>query len=294
MENTGILYVVATPIGNSKDLSPRAIDILSSVDVIAAEDTRRSIVLLNLLDIKNKLDSNHKFNEKGKAKYFIRLLQEGKNIAVISDAGTPCISDPGNELIKAAVDEGIKVVGIPGCCALTTALSVSGFDLSTFEFIGFLPRENNDRAKLMDKLRRNNTAKTFVFYESPLRISDAVQFFIDYDVQCSICVCNDISKLHEYIIRGTPSEVKDSLYQKFGDEPKGEYAVVFELAEEYRLLEKEHVFSPEAVLVEKMSSEDCSVKEAIELLLKDETNTYSKNELKKASLRLKKLFGDGD
>ena len=126
----GKLYIVATPIGNSKDMSPRGRQILADADMIAAEDTRRSMVLLNKLEIRNKLVSNHKFNEYGKAKYFINELLSGKNVAVISDAGTPCISDPGNELIKAAVEAGIPVIGVPGCCAAVTALSVSGFDLS--------------------------------------------------------------------------------------------------------------------------------------------------------------------
>ena len=138
----GKLYIVATPIGNSRDMSPRGREILSSVDVIAAEDTRRSMVLLGKLEIRNRLVSNHKFNEYGKAKYFISEMLAGKSVAVITDAGTPCISDPGNELIRAAVDAGIEVVGVPGCCAAVTALSVSGFDLSSFLFYGFFPREN--------------------------------------------------------------------------------------------------------------------------------------------------------
>ena len=144
MENCtqGTLYIVATPIGNSRDMSPRGKQILEEADIIAAEDTRRSMVLLNKLEIRNKLVSNHKFNEHGKAGWFIGELQAGKNVAVITDAGTPCISDPGSELINAAVAAGIRVVGIPGCCAAVNALAVSGFDLTTFMFLGFFPREN--------------------------------------------------------------------------------------------------------------------------------------------------------
>ena len=141
-KTTGTLYIVATPIGNSRDMSERGREILSTADIIAAEDTRRSVVLLNKLGIRgNSLSANHKFNEYGKAKWFIEQLASGKDIAVITDAGTPCISDPGNELIRAAIDAGIRVVGVPGCCAAVTALSISGFDLSTFFFFGFLPRE---------------------------------------------------------------------------------------------------------------------------------------------------------
>ena len=122
----GTLYIVATPIGNSRDMSARGIQILTECDMIAAEDTRRSMVLLNKLGIRNRLVSNHKFNEYGKSKYFINELKNGKSVAVITDAGTPCISDPGNELIKAAIEEGIRVIGIPGCCAAVNALSISG------------------------------------------------------------------------------------------------------------------------------------------------------------------------
>ena len=117
----GALYIVATPIGNSADLSPRGRKVLEEADIIAAEDTRRSMVLFNKLEIRNRLVSNHKFNEHGKAAWFIEQMQNGKNVAVITDAGTPCISDPGNELIRAAVKEGIQVIGIPGCCAAITA-----------------------------------------------------------------------------------------------------------------------------------------------------------------------------
>ena len=188
----GTLYIVATPIGNSQDMSPRGIKVLTEVDIIAAEDTRRSMILLNKLDIHNKLMANHKFNEHGKAKYFISELKEGKSIAVITDAGTPCISDPGNELIKAAVAEGIKVVGIPGCCAAVNALSISGFELSSFLFYGFFPRENPDRRKLLEQIRKGNT-RTFAFYESPKRIMELVEFFINEDAKVQMCLCNDMA-----------------------------------------------------------------------------------------------------
>ena len=178
----GTLYIVATPIGNSRDMSIRGRAILSDCDMIAAEDTRRSMVLLNKLGIRNRLVSNHKFNEYGKARFFLQALQEGKSVAVITDAGTPCISDPGNELIKAAVKEGIRVVGVPGCCAAVNALSISGFDLSSFLFFGFFPRENADRKKLLEKMRRGDT-KTFAFYESPKRIMDLVDFFLAVEAQ---------------------------------------------------------------------------------------------------------------
>ena len=284
----GTLYIVATPIGNSRDMSPRGTQILTDADIIAAEDTRRSMVLLNKLGIKNKLVSNHMFNEYGKAKYFIQEMKAGKSVAVITDAGTPCISDPGNELIKAAVEEGIRVVGIPGCCAAVNALAISGFDLSSFTFFGFFPRENADRRKLLEKLRRGDT-RTFAFYESPLRIMSLVDFFIESAADLRLCLCNDMTKLHEMSFRGTPAEVKEQLLAK-GNYDKGEYAVVLEVAPEYVFNKVEHTVSPEAMLVDAMVAGDLSAKEAVAAVLADENNSYSKNELKAAALRLKKMF----
>ena len=286
---TGTLYIVATPIGNSRDMSPRGIQILTDVDIIAAEDTRRSMVLMNKLEIHNKLASNHKFNEYGKAKYYINEMLSGKSVAVITDAGTPCISDPGNELIKAAVDAGIKVVGIPGCCAAVTALSISGFDLSTFLFLGFFPRENVERRRLLEKMRRGDT-RTFALYESPKRIMDLVDFFIDSDARCRMCLCNDLTKLHEMSFRGNPAEVKEQLLAK-GNYDKGEYAVVVEIDSDYIFNKVEHTVTAEAMLVDAMVSGGISAKEAVAAVMADENNSYSKNELKAAALNLKKLFG---
>ena len=287
---TGTLYIVATPIGNSRDMSPRGIQILSEVDIIAAEDTRRSMVLMNKLEIRNKLASNHKFNEYGKAKYFINEMLSGKSVAVITDAGTPCISDPGNELIKAAIEAGIRVVGIPGCCAAVNALSISGFDLSSFLFYGFFPRENAERRKLLNKMRRADT-RTFAFYESPKRIMELVDFFIEEDAAVELCLCNDMTKLHEMSFRGSPAQVKEQLEAK-GNYDKGEYAAVVELKSEYMFTRVEHVVSPEALLVEAMVKGNISPREAIAAVMADDVNTYSKNELKAAALSLKRLFGE--
>jgi len=288
-QTAGKLYIVATPIGNSRDMSARGIQILTDADIIAAEDTRRSMVLLNKLEIRNKLVSNHKFNEHGKAKYFISELKAGKSVAVITDAGTPCISDPGNELIKAAIDEGIDVVGIPGACAAVTALSISGFDLSTFLFYGFFPREAADRRRVLEKMREGFT-RTYVFYESPKRIMDAVDFLLEAGFDGQLCLCNDLTKLHEMTFRGTPAEVKAQLLAK-GNYDKGEFCLVLELAEEYMFRKREHTVTPEALLVDKMAQEGCRAKDAIKLVLADENNSYSKNELYAASLRLRELFG---
>ena len=292
MQQTGFgcLYIVATPIGNSADLSPRGRKILEEADLIAAEDTRRSMVLLNKLEIRNRLVSNHKFNEHGKANWFVQQMQEGKNVAVITDAGTPCISDPGNELIKAAVEAGIRVVGIPGCCAAVNALSVSGFDLSSFAFLGFFPRENAERIRLLELMRQDKATKTFALYESPKRIMSFVDFLISTGTRCNLCLMNDMTKLHEMSFRGSPIQVKEQLIAK-GNYEKGEYAIVLELDEDYRYQKQEHVVSPEAMLVEAMTA-GRDVKSAIAALLEDRNNSYSKNELKAAALHLKKMFGE--
>lgn len=288
-QQNGTLYIVATPIGNSRDMSERGREILETVDIIAAEDTRRSVVLLNKLGIRNDLSANHKFNEHGKAKWFLSQLLGGKSIAVITDAGTPCISDPGNELIKTAIENGVRVVGVPGACAAVTALSISGFDLSTFFFYGFFPRENADRRRVLDMMRKGAT-KTYAFYESPKRIMGAVEFLIDAGADVQLCLCNDMTKLHETTFRGTPAEVKEQLLAK-GNYEKGEYAMVAEVQNAYFLREVEHVSTPEAMLVDCMVKNVATAKDAIKLLLRDENNTYSKNELYAASLALKDLFG---
>ena len=286
---SGTLYIVATPIGNSKDMSSRGMHILSECDLIAAEDTRHSMIVLNKLGIRNRLVSNHKFNEFGKAKFFISELKSGKSVAVITDAGTPCISDPGNELIRAAIAEGIRVVGVPGCCAAVNALSVSGFDLSSFLFYGFFPRENADRRKLLEKMRRSDT-KTFCFYESPKRVMELVDFFIQSEAGVRLCLCNDMTKLHEMTFRGSPSQVKEQLLAK-GNYDKGEYAVIAELQDAYRITKAEHTVSAEALLIDTMVTKRLTnTKDAIASLLADEGNTYSKNELKAATLNLKSLL----
>ncbi len=284
----GCLYIVATPIGNSADLSPRGRKILEEADLIAAEDTRRSMVLLNKLEIRNRLVSNHKYNEHGKANWFVEQMQAGKNVAVITDAGTPCISDPGNELIRAAVAADIRVIGIPGCCAAVNALAVSGFDLSSFAFLGFFPRENAERLRLLKLMRQDRSTRTFALYESPKRIMSFVDFMIEAEACCNLCLMNDMTKLHEMSFRGTPSEVKDQLLAK-GNYEKGEYAIVLELEEDYRYQKQEHLVSPEAMIVDAMIG-GRDVKTAIAAVLEDQNNSYSKNELKAAALRLKRLF----
>ena len=178
---------------------------------------------------------------------------------------------------------------MPGCCAAVNALSISGFDLSSFLFYGFFPRETADRRRVLMMMRKGDTA-TYAFYESPKRIMSVIDFFIDEGAQLRLCLCNDMTKLHEMTFRGTPEEVKAQLIAKETYE-KGEYALIVEVCDDYRLREVEHITSPEALLVDCMVQNDCTAKDALKLLLKDENNTYSKNELYAAHLALKERFG---
>ena len=164
----GTLYIVSTPIGNLNDITNRAIDILNKVDICAAEDTRKSIKLFNAHNINTKLTSYHKFSEKTKTTGLIEMLLIGKDIAIISDAGTPLISDPGRYLVNGAIEEGIKIVPIPGVTSVITALSVSGFNIDNFKYFGFLPRKKNEREVLIQEICSSGI--TTVVFESGKRI----------------------------------------------------------------------------------------------------------------------------
>lgn len=286
--NGGELYVVATPIGRIVDLTVRAARVLEAVDLIAAEDSRRAYILLNILGIRKKVVSNQKFNEIQRADYFINELKSGKSVAVISDAGTPCISDPGNELIIRALEEGIKVVPVPGACAAVTGLSASGFDLRNFMFCGFFPKKNSEKKDELKRLQ-SGQCRTYVYYESPKRVIDTVKFFADEKVGCRICLCNDLTKNHERFYRGTPAEVLDELHSNENAE-KGEYALIVEIDPSYFLGENEHDYSPEALLVEEIISKGITIKEAINNVLESPFHQYQKNELKAAGIKLKNMF----
>lgn len=288
--NTGVLYIVSVPIGNYGDMTFRAREILENADYIASEDTRRSALLLRNLNIEinNRLISNHKFNEHAKTRYFINDLMDGKNVALITDAGTPCISDPGNELIKEAVRQGIRVSPVPGCCAAIAALSVCGFDLRSFSFYGFFPRDNAGKSRLIRDILRDSGVNTCVFYESPKRIIEAVTFFVDEGINCRMCLCNDLTKFYEYCYRGTPAEVLEELELR-GTYEKGEYVMVVEFTRDKESGGDKESLTPEALLTETMVSSGCTLKEAIKQLTAEKCR-YSKNELYDAGLRLKELF----
>ncbi len=215
MENeisSGTLYVVATPIGNLEDITYRAVRILKHVDLIAAEDTRHSKKLLSHLDIPTRLVSCHEHNETQKAPQLIKQLKEGQNIALISDAGTPCISDPGYTLVSEAAKEKIPIIPIPGCSAAITGLSVSGLPTDAFLFIGFLPKKKQKQQQTIQDL--SNQKATLIIYESPRRIIPLIEQLKQILGDRNACLGREITKLHEEFIRGTFSDIHKILQDK--------------------------------------------------------------------------------
>lgn len=219
----GKLYIVATPIGNLDDITYRAVKVLNNVDIIAAEDTRHTLGLLNHLNISKPLISYYKETEKVKAKIIIEKILEGKDVAVVSDAGTPGISDPGQEVIKQAIDQGIEIVPIPGACAAINALICSGFDTSEFVFIGFLSAKNTEKKKKLEKIK--NETRTMIFYEAPHKIEDTLKLMMEILGDRQISIAREITKIHEEFLRGHISEVLAKL------EIRGEMVIIVEGAD---------------------------------------------------------------
>ena len=280
------LYVVATPIGNLQDMTPRAVDTLRNVALIAAEDTRVTKKLLNVFEIDTPLTACHQHNEDTKGVWLAdKMLAENIDVAVTTDAGTPCISDPGYALVKACVERGIEVIPIPGCCASVSAMSVSGFDTREFAFYGFLPREKKDlREKLLSMARG---VKVAAVHESPYRVTELVAVIHDILPDTMISCSCDLTKLHEKTIRGTAGEVLQMLQDNPKTE-KGEYCLVLDFHGVTLPEEKAPAaeISLEARLVEQLL-EGLDLRDAqSELVLQGE----KKNAVKQAALRLKKLF----
>ena len=223
------LYVVATPIGNLGDMTPRAIETLKSVDLIAAEDTRVTRALLNHFGIDTPCVSNHQHNEEARASSLPqRMLDEELDVAVVTDAGTPCISDPGSVLAREAAAMGIEVLAVPGPTAMASALSVSGFDTREFAFYGFLPRQKKElREKLLSMKKSGNPIG--VVHESPHRVIELVRVICETLPGCRISASCDLTKLYEKTIRGTAEEVLDMLEANSKAE-KGEYCLVLDMS----------------------------------------------------------------
>ena len=221
-----MLYVVATPIGNLWDMSPRAVEVLKSVALIAAEDTRMTMKLTQRFGIETPLTSCHRHNEQGKAEGIVRrMLEEGIDVAVVTDAGTPAISDPGTILVRQAAEVGIEVVAVPGPSAMAAAMSVSGIDVTEFTFLGFLPREKKDlQAALRSAAQRTQAG---IVHESPYRVLDFMRVLADTLPQAYVSVSCDLSKLHELTLRGPVADVLARMQANEKTE-KGEYCIVID------------------------------------------------------------------
>ncbi|WP_454784831.1 16S rRNA (cytidine(1402)-2'-O)-methyltransferase [Legionella sp. WA2024007413] len=221
---TGTLYIVATPIGNREDITFRAIEVLKSVDFILAEDTRHSIQLLSSLGIKNNLESLHAHNENDKSKHIIEQLLSGKSIALISDAGTPLISDPGYLLVKLARQHQVPVIPIPGACALVTALCAAGIPTDSFLFLGFLPAKQQARKSKLESLR--SEPHTLIFYESTHRILNCIEDIgTIFGIECELVLAKELTKTFERFISGTTEEVKNWLLSASAH-VKGEFVLL--------------------------------------------------------------------
>lgn len=259
----GKIYLVATPIGNLEDITLRAIRILNEVDLIAAEDTRHTLGLLNHLEIKKPLVSYYKEIERKKSDYLIKEVLEGKNIAIVSDAGTPGISDPGEEIVKKAIEEDIEIIPIPGACAFVNALIASGFNTREFSFIGFLPVNKKEKKDKLELIK--NETRTLIFYEAPHKMKATLEAFRDVLGNRKIVLARELTKIHEEFIRSTIEEVLEK------EEYKGEFVILLEGAEE--------------------SKQDIELKSLNELSLKGHYEKYEKEGFEKKEI-IKKIAKD--
>lgn len=278
----GKLFLVPTPIGNLKDITLRALEVLEKVDIIAAEDTRQSLKLLNHFNIKKSLISYHQHNEKGKSESIIDKLKEGKNIALVSDAGTPGISDPGSVIVSKCIEEGISFEVLTGATAVTTALVYSGLNTSKFTFIGFLPRENKEKKYIINEIK--DRKETLIFYEAPHRLVHTLRFLRDSLGNRNIAICRELTKLHEEILRFTLEESID--YYEIKD-PKGEFVLVLEGKDEEEILNEERKTWINLSVEEHITmyiEEGLSKKDAIKKVAKD--RNLSKSEIYKYSIGL--------
>ena len=219
----GILYLCATPIGNLNDMSQRIIETLKDVDLIAAEDTRNSIKLLNHFNIDTPMTSYHEYNKVDKAKTLIGKLKEGTNIALITDAGTPAISDPGEVLVRMCMDEGITVTSLPGPCALITALTLSGLPTRRFCFEAFLPADKKERKRILEELK--NESRTIILYEAPHHLKGTLKELSDTLGDRKITLCRELTKKFESIM---PTNLSGAMSYYEENDPRGEYVLVIE------------------------------------------------------------------
>mgnify|MGYP001041589313 CR=1 FL=1 len=270
----GDLYIVATPIGNLEDITLRAIKTLEQVDIIAAEDTRHTLKLLNHLNINKPMISYHRHNEEIKTDELINRLVEGKNIALVSDAGTPVISDPGEEVVKKCLENNIKVVPIPGACAAITALIVSGIDAKEFTFLGFLPLNKKNRKEKLEQIKIGEN--TIILYEAPHKLIQTLEELRTITGNRRIVLAKELTKIHESYIIGTAEELKNEVQQ-----PKGEYVIVIEKNEKTAKQEQKELLNQLSIREHYKYYEKNGLdkKEIIKKIAKD--RNVSKNEIYK-------------
>lgn len=263
----GVLYLVATPIGNLEDMTYRAVRILKEVDLIAAEDTRNSIKLLNHFEIKTPMTSYHEHNKYEKAMILVGKLSEGLNIAVITDAGTPGISDPGEELVKQCYEAGIRVVPVPGACAAVNALIASGLSTRRFAFEAFLPVDKKDRKDIIEEIKRET--RTLVIYEAPHRLVRTIDELANALGNRKVTVCRELTKKHETFFQTSLEEAKEYYTE---NEPKGECIIVVEgLSREELWEEKRRAFKDMSIEQHVLMyiEQGLDKKEATKLVAKD-------------------------
>lgn len=220
----GILYLCATPIGNLEDMTFRVIRILKEVDLIAAEDTRNSIRLLNHFEIKTPMTSYHEYNKVDKARVLVEKLLSGQNVALITDAGTPGISDPGEELVRQAHEAGVIVTSLPGCCACVTALTLSGLPTRRFAFEAFLPQEKKEQHFVLEEMK--DEQRTMIVYEAPHRLVKTLKLLLEVLGDRRMTVCRELTKKHETVFLTTISEALAHYTEQ--EEPRGECVLVIE------------------------------------------------------------------
>lgn len=219
----GILYLCATPIGNLGDMTPRVVETLRNVDLIAAEDTRNSIKLLNHFEIRTSMTSYHEYNKVEKAEYLVSQLQQGKDVALITDAGTPAISDPGEVLVAKCYEAGITVTSLPGAAACITALTLSGLSTRRFCFEAFLPADKKEKAEILEELKEES--RTIILYEAPHHLVRTLEELLHALGDRRITLCRELTKKFETVI---PTTIKEAIAQYQTEEPRGEYVVVIE------------------------------------------------------------------
>ncbi len=217
----GKLFLCATPIGNLEDITLRVLGCLKSVDLIAAEDTRHTIKLLNHYDIKTKMTSYHEYNRFDKADELVAEMKNGKDIALVTDAGTPGISDPGEELVKKCLEAGIEVTSLPGASALVAALSMSGLSSRRFVFVGFIPVEKKDRAQALERIK--SETRTIAIYEAPHRILKTLKDLKKTLGDREIRICRELTKIHEEVLNLT---IETAIEKYENEEPKGEMVIL--------------------------------------------------------------------